>query len=79
MSPSDSRSELNAPSCPRICFTPIAPTNGGRIIGIRMNAPSSDFPGKRKRSLITASGSAITAASSVLKSPIRNEFHSPSR
>ena len=79
MSPSDSRSAFSAPSCPRICFTPMAPTNGGRIIGMRMQAPRRDFPGKRYRSLITASGTAIKAVSSVLKIPMRREFQRPSR
>jgi predicted lipid-binding transport protein (Tim44 family) len=53
---------------------PIAPTNGGRIIGTRTAELRRPFRGKRNRSEITASGSAMRSASVVPAQARRNEF-----
>ena len=46
---------LSDPSCPRIFFTPMAPTNGGRIIGASSKrAENTFFPANSKRSAIHA-------------------------
>jgi hypothetical protein len=70
---------LSAPYCPKICLMPMAPTKGGRIIGMRTREPRKPLPGKRKRSEMNASGRAMSRARVVVAQASRKEFRSPPR
>ena len=58
---------------------PIAPTKGGRIMGIKTTEPRRALPGKRKRSLMKASGKAIRKAMEVAAQASRKELPMPPR
>ena len=57
---------------------PIAPTNGGRIIGTRTTAEKTPLPAKSNLCEIHASGSATSRQSVVVPSAIRTLLPSPS-
>ncbi len=70
---------LTAPYCPKICLIPIAPTKGGRIIGMRTAELRNPLSGYRKRSEIVARGSAIRRAIEVPAHARRKELRSAVR
>ena len=72
-------SALKAPYCPKICLMPMAPTKGGRIIGMRTAELRNPFMGKTNRSEMNARGSAIRIANEVPAQARRNELRSAPR
>ena len=57
---------------------PMAPTNGGRIIGTSTSAEKSALPGKSYLCEIQASGRAMAMASSVVPAAMAKLFARPS-
>ena len=77
--PKFAKNELIAPSGDKICVIPMAPTNGGKINGTRIADVKMTFPGNSNRLASKDSGMAINRERTVLPTPMRSEFHNPSR
>jgi hypothetical protein len=57
----------------------MAPTNGGRIIGISTSEPRRPLSGKTKRSVTNASGTAMSRARVVAAQARKKELRRPPR
>ena len=67
-------SRFTLPSRANICFIPIAPTNGGRIIGSMISALRKRLPGNSRRTVTSASGRATAVVAIVTVMPMSSEL-----
>ena len=79
VSPASMSSRLMEPNLARNCRMPMAPTNGGMIIGTSSRPVSRPLAGKEYRTVTNASGIASAAVSTVAVIPSRKLFSSDSR